>query len=145
MVCGPRPGKSVRSFLIFSMETPGTTWLCECIMVSMTTVSPDFMCRTGGCALLYQPHCVVSIVAGSSRTLPGLVAAGTDISASSSVDLTGSGGGGLGAWAAKQRYMQQFQASPHRSLPHRLASLVPDRPHEPPCGSRHRRAHGRAM
>src|SRR6516164_7145587 len=37
-------------------------WLC--IIVSMTTVSPELMRSTGGWALLNQPHCVVSSVAG---------------------------------------------------------------------------------
>src|SRR5262245_57705480 len=69
-VCGPRPGKSVRSFLISSIVFPGMTWLCECIIVSITTVSPESMRSTGGCALLNQPHCVVSSVAGSRCTLP---------------------------------------------------------------------------
>src|SRR5882672_10751152 len=59
-VCGPRPGWSVRSFLISSMVRPGTTWLCECIIVSKTTVSPESTFSTGGCALSNQPHCVDS-------------------------------------------------------------------------------------
>src|SRR5216110_362086 len=69
-VCGPRPGKSVRSFLISSMVRPGTTWLCECIIVSRTTVSPDSIFNTGGWALSNQPHCVVSSVAGRGWTFP---------------------------------------------------------------------------
>src|ERR1700731_5358901 len=64
-VCGPRPGKSVRVFLICSIVVPGTTWLWLCIMVSSTTVSPEFTRSTGGWALSNQPHWVVSSVAGS--------------------------------------------------------------------------------
>src|SRR5205814_4624179 len=75
-VCGPRPGKSVRSFLISSMVLPGTTWLCECIIVSNTTVSPESTRSTGGCELSNQPHCVVSNVAGSSQSLPFMADAG---------------------------------------------------------------------
>src|SRR5258706_10296356 len=71
MVCGPRPGWSVRSFLISSMVRPGSTWLCECIIVSSTTVSPESTVRTGAWALSNQPHCVVSRVAGRTWTLPG--------------------------------------------------------------------------
>src|SRR3954463_7562665 len=64
-VCGPRPGKSVRVFLICSIVVPGTTWLWLCIMVSSTTVSPEFTRSTGAWALSNQPHWVVSSVAGS--------------------------------------------------------------------------------
>src|SRR6266853_6868484 len=64
-VCGPRPGKSVRVFLICSIVVPGTTWLWLCIMVSSTTVSPEFTRSTGGWALSNQPHWVVSSVAGN--------------------------------------------------------------------------------
>src|SRR5438105_5681143 len=76
-VCGPRPGKSVRSFLISSMVRPGTTWLCECIIVSITTLSPESTRSTGACALSNQPHCVVSMVAGSTWSLPFMPLAGT--------------------------------------------------------------------
>src|SRR3954463_13181412 len=65
-VCGPRPGKSVRVFLICSIVVPGTTWLWLCIMVSRTTVSPELTRSTGGWALSNQPHWVVSSVAGST-------------------------------------------------------------------------------
>jgi hypothetical protein len=41
-------------------------WLC--IIVSMTTVSPELMRNTGGWALLNQPHWVVSSVAGRRCT-----------------------------------------------------------------------------
>ena len=47
------------------METPGRIWLLEAIIVSITTVSPDWIDMTGACALSNQPHCVVSGVAGS--------------------------------------------------------------------------------
>src|ERR1700738_1802868 len=63
-VCGPRPGKSVRVFLICSIVVPGTTWLWLCIMVSSTTVSPEFTRSTGGWALSNQPHWGGSSVAG---------------------------------------------------------------------------------
>src|SRR3954463_13604186 len=68
-VCGPRPGKSVRVFLICSIVVPGTTWLWLCIMVSRTTVSLELTRSTGGWALSNQPHWVVSRVAGSKGTL----------------------------------------------------------------------------
>ena len=74
-VWGPRPGWSVRNFFNSSMVFPGTTWLCACIMVSITTVSPDLIVRTGGCALLNQPHWVVSKVAGNRCVVPGKVLA----------------------------------------------------------------------
>src|SRR3989440_1456782 len=67
-VCGPRPGKSVRVFLICSIVVPGTTWLWLCIIVSSTIVSPEFTRSTGGWALSNQPHWVVSRVAGSRYT-----------------------------------------------------------------------------
>ena len=47
-----------------SMVMPGTIWLCECIIVSMTTVSPELTRSTGAWALSNQPHCVVAGVAG---------------------------------------------------------------------------------
>src|SRR5436190_13706139 len=61
------------------MVRPGTTWLCECIIVSRTTVSPESTFSTGACALSNQPHCVVSIVAGSRCTLPGYLLVGTTV------------------------------------------------------------------
>src|SRR6185369_14413238 len=70
-VCGPRPGKSVRSFLISSMVRPGTTALCECIIVSKTTVSPESTFSTGACELSNHPHWVVSRVAGRTKKMPG--------------------------------------------------------------------------
>src|SRR6185503_15507833 len=96
-VCGPRPGKSVRSFLICSIVVPGTTWLCECIIVSNTIVSPESTCSTGGCALLNQPHCVVSSVAGSTCTFPPKRLAGTVRSFSCSGVDAGTGGTTAGA------------------------------------------------
>ncbi len=59
------------------MVRPGTTWLCECIIVSKTTVSPESTFSTGGCALSNQPHCVVSSVAGSRCVFPGYFGVGT--------------------------------------------------------------------
>src|SRR3954470_12296800 len=50
------------------MVRPGTTALCECIIVSSTTVSPELIVSTGGWALSNQPHWVVSSVAGSRCT-----------------------------------------------------------------------------
>src|SRR5262245_2334672 len=44
------------------------TWLWLCIIVSMTTVSPELTRSTGGCALSNQPHWVVSSVAGNRCT-----------------------------------------------------------------------------
>src|SRR5262245_53185956 len=59
------------------MVAPGITWLCECIIVSMTMVSPESTVSTGGWALLNQPHWVVSMVAGSTQSLPLLSVAVT--------------------------------------------------------------------
>src|SRR5215510_16523630 len=98
-VCGPRPGKSVLSFLICSIVTPGTTWLCECIIVSNRMVSPESTCSTGGCALLNQPHCVVSIVAGRRWVFPVKRLAGTARSFSCSGVEAGDIGAGGGATA----------------------------------------------
>src|SRR5262249_9410006 len=64
------------------MVAPGMTWLCECIIVSMTMVSPESTVSTGGWALLNQPHCVVSMVAGSTQSLPLLSVAVTAACAS---------------------------------------------------------------
>src|SRR5215207_5312182 len=50
-------------------------------MVSMTTVSPGLTVSTGFWALSYQPHCVVSIVAGRMWTAPCVPLAGTTLSA----------------------------------------------------------------
>src|SRR5437899_1535356 len=47
-------------------------------------VSPELTFSTGGCALLNQPHCVVSIVAGRRWTFPGYFFAGTSRSFSCS-------------------------------------------------------------
>src|SRR5215218_8989167 len=50
-------------------------------MVSMMTVSPGLTVSTGFWALSYQPHCVVSIVAGRMWTAPCVPLAGTTLSA----------------------------------------------------------------
>jgi len=63
---GPRPGQSVRSFFNSSIVVPGQSRPWECDMVSTTTVSPESMTRRGSSALSNHPHCVVSIVAGST-------------------------------------------------------------------------------
>src|SRR5438132_1163799 len=59
------------------MVRPGTTWLCECIIVSIATESPESTRSTGGCALSNQPHWVVSSVAGRTCSLPCMRLAGT--------------------------------------------------------------------
>src|SRR5215218_8575013 len=50
-------------------------------MVSMMTVSPGLTVSTGFWALSYQPHCVVSNVAGRMWTAPCVPLAGTTLSA----------------------------------------------------------------
>src|SRR5205809_5767197 len=83
------------------MVVPGTTWLCECIIVSNTIVSPESTCSTGGWALLNQPHCVVSIVAGRRCTLPASRFAGTTRRFSwSGVEAGAKGTGSGAAWVA---------------------------------------------
>jgi hypothetical protein len=49
-----------------SIVVPGWIALCECIIVSMATVSPELMVSFGGSAGSSQPHWVVCSVAGST-------------------------------------------------------------------------------
>src|SRR5262249_46058458 len=79
-VIGPRPGQSVRNFFSSSIDRPGQSWLWECDIVSITTVSPESTIRRGSSALSNQPHCVVSRVAGNTCTRPGHCEAATFIS-----------------------------------------------------------------
>ena len=51
-------------------------------MVSITTVSPALIVRTGGSLLSNQPHCTVSSVAGNRWTRPAKDFAGTCLSVS---------------------------------------------------------------
>src|SRR5580704_2216968 len=63
-------------------------------------VSPESTCSTGGCALLNQPHWVVSIVAGSTWVLPGRPFAGTVRRVSCAGVEAGDMGGGAGCAGA---------------------------------------------
>src|SRR5207237_10740513 len=46
---------------------PCCTLLCECIMVSIETVSPELMVSFGGSFGSSQPHCTVSSITGCRR------------------------------------------------------------------------------
>ena len=63
--CGPPPGFALRSSTICSIVMPGCTLSCECIIVSIETVSPELTVSFGGSFGSSQPHCTVSSVAAS--------------------------------------------------------------------------------
>jgi hypothetical protein len=56
--------------MISSMVVPGWILLCECIMVSTATVSPESTTSLGGSLGSSQPHWVVSSVAGRTWYFP---------------------------------------------------------------------------
>ena len=68
--CGPPPGFAFRSSTTCSIVMPGCTLSCECIIVSIETVSPELTVSLGGSFGSSQPHCTVSSVAGSVWCLP---------------------------------------------------------------------------
>jgi hypothetical protein len=68
--CGPPPGFAFLSSTACSIVRPGCTLSCECIMVSIETVSPELIVSFGGSLGSSQPHCTVSSVAGRLWCLP---------------------------------------------------------------------------
>src|SRR5437773_3697659 len=81
--CGPPPGLALRNAMISSIVTPGLILSCECIMVSIETVSPEFTLSLGGSFGSSQPHCTVSRVAASVWCLPPFCCAETGLLAAS--------------------------------------------------------------
>src|SRR2546421_10248060 len=81
--CGPPPGLALRSAMISSIVIPGLILSCECIMVSIETMSPEFTLSLGGSFGSSQPHCTVSSVAASVWCLPPFCCAKTALLAAS--------------------------------------------------------------
>src|ERR1041384_5102251 len=81
--CGPPPGLALRSAMISSIVIPGLILSCECIMVSIEIVSPEFTLSLGGSFGSSQPHCTVSSVAASVWCLPPFCCAATGLLAAS--------------------------------------------------------------
>src|ERR1700676_5303882 len=68
--CGPPPSLARRSLMISSMATPGLISSIPWLQVSMDTVSPESTTSLGFSVASYQPHCTVSLFAGSTWCLP---------------------------------------------------------------------------
>src|SRR6185295_2773318 len=95
MVCGPRPGKASRIWVMASIDTPGNTWFADAIMVSIEIRAPERTVSTGGSALSNQPHCVVWGVAGNTWMSPSIAPGGTGRLCCSSVFSTSPSQGAL--------------------------------------------------